>query len=418
MRLTDLFAAISWPVYGDRHLLPAEHRRRRAGRPGSRCDRGGRRRHRRRGGRHGHAHRHAVAGGEDATSAHSAGQPPVPVVRFHLRAQARLDLRLPRLDRSRDRRATVQIDTLAARGRGAARPAGRPPGPDSSAARTRASSSRRRGRHADHPGLRVPDGRRRHVPPRAPPADLGGAVHDLRRARQGGARDHADRLSGAGPRPARLAAARPGPEPRGSSSGGSLGFGGIELDFDQPRHRAARPARAIRAHQRARRWSSRTSCCRACCSRRCRSTARSACEGRSTPARRSKDFLSFDDAPISGVRWASDAYLFISQFFFTTPAQELDWWTGLTLEGGVAFNDGVADKGDFELDGRPDRRRRAAGRLSQHHRRRGRTSRCSTWTSGRSRSTSSGSGRASRLQEVCGRRPGSEGGDPGPGRPS
>ena len=128
---------------------------------------------------------------------------------------------------------------------------------------------------------------------------------------------------------------------------GSLGFGGIELDFDQPktvlhdlreRFELTREAQVV-------------------------------LEDLVLPSvllppvpqhgtigvRRSLDpgetidhFLSFADAPLK-VSLGKDAYLFFSQLFFMTPAQEQDWWTGLTLEGGVAWKDGLEDKGSFEL---------------------------------------------------------------------
>jgi hypothetical protein len=40
--------------------------------------------------------------------------------------------------------------------------------------------------------------------------------------------------------------------------------------------------------------------------------------------------------------------MFLSQLFFATPHEGEDWWSGLTLEGGVALADG--GDGDFELE--------------------------------------------------------------------
>ncbi|MEO6443968.1 MAG: hypothetical protein ABIP66_02235, partial [Gemmatimonadaceae bacterium] len=59
------------------------------------------------------------------------------------------------------------------------------------------------------------------------------------------------------------------------------------------------------------------------------------------------DFLTFADAPLV-VPLGDDAHLFLSKLFFATPHEDKDWWSGLTLEGGVAWADG--DDADFELE--------------------------------------------------------------------
>jgi hypothetical protein len=51
------------------------------------------------------------------------------------------------------------------------------------------------------------------------------------------------------------------------------------------------------------------------------------------------EHLSFRDAPVL-VPLGSDAHAFLSSLFFTTPADGEDWWSGLTLEGGIAWSDG------------------------------------------------------------------------------
>ncbi len=59
------------------------------------------------------------------------------------------------------------------------------------------------------------------------------------------------------------------------------------------------------------------------------------------------DFLTFTDAPLV-VPLGDSAQLFLSKLFFATPREGADWWSGLTLEGGVAWSDGT--DGDFELE--------------------------------------------------------------------
>lgn len=58
------------------------------------------------------------------------------------------------------------------------------------------------------------------------------------------------------------------------------------------------------------------------------------------------DFLTFAGAPLV-VPVGRDADLFLSKLFFRTPAQEEDWWSGLTLEGGVSW---PGAGGDFEVE--------------------------------------------------------------------
>jgi len=57
-------------------------------------------------------------------------------------------------------------------------------------------------------------------------------------------------------------------------------------------------------------------------------------------------FLSFSDAPVV-VPLGSDGHAFLSTLFFRTPEEDEDWWTGLTIEGGVAWSDG--GDGDFAV---------------------------------------------------------------------
>lgn len=59
------------------------------------------------------------------------------------------------------------------------------------------------------------------------------------------------------------------------------------------------------------------------------------------------DFLTFEDAPVV-VPLGDSAHIFLSQLFFATPAEGEDWWSGLTLEGGVAWADGGGE--DFEAE--------------------------------------------------------------------
>ncbi|MGV3708055.1 MAG: hypothetical protein ACO1Q7_04380 [Gemmatimonas sp.] len=59
------------------------------------------------------------------------------------------------------------------------------------------------------------------------------------------------------------------------------------------------------------------------------------------------DFLTFQDAPVV-VPLGEDAQLFLSKVFFSTPEDGAEWWSGLTLEGGVAFTRGV--KSDLEAE--------------------------------------------------------------------
>jgi hypothetical protein len=59
------------------------------------------------------------------------------------------------------------------------------------------------------------------------------------------------------------------------------------------------------------------------------------------------DFLTFEDAPLV-VPLGDDAHIFLSRLFFATPHEEKDWWSGLTLEGGVAWSGG--NGADFELE--------------------------------------------------------------------
>ena len=51
------------------------------------------------------------------------------------------------------------------------------------------------------------------------------------------------------------------------------------------------------------------------------------------------DFLTFADAPLV-VPVGDNVRIFLSQLFFATPHEGKDWWSGLTLEGGVALTDG------------------------------------------------------------------------------
>ncbi|MEU1520113.1 hypothetical protein ABZ490_49770 [Streptomyces sp. NPDC005811] len=131
--------------------------------------------------------------------------------------------------------------------------------------------------------------------------------------------------------------------------GGSLGFGGIELDFDEP-------GTVLRDLQQRIHLSEQ---------------AAVVLEDLVVPSvlwpplpqhgtlgvRRSLQpgetldhYLSFTDAPIVVPLGTTGRHLFLSQLFFITPEQEADWWTGLTLEGGLAWPDsGQAAPGDFEL---------------------------------------------------------------------
>lgn len=59
------------------------------------------------------------------------------------------------------------------------------------------------------------------------------------------------------------------------------------------------------------------------------------------------EFLTFADAPLV-VPVGDDAKIFLSQLFFATPHEGKDWWSGLTLEGGVALAD--SGDGNFELE--------------------------------------------------------------------
>jgi hypothetical protein len=59
------------------------------------------------------------------------------------------------------------------------------------------------------------------------------------------------------------------------------------------------------------------------------------------------EFLTFKDAPVI-VPLGDHAHLFLSRLFFSTPPEGEDWWSGLTLEGGVAWADG--DDADFEAE--------------------------------------------------------------------
>ena len=54
------------------------------------------------------------------------------------------------------------------------------------------------------------------------------------------------------------------------------------------------------------------------------------------------DAISFRDAPIT-IPAGNDVQIFISQLFFRTPAEEQDWWTGITLEGGFSWSSGPGD---------------------------------------------------------------------------
>ncbi|HSM06184.1 MAG TPA: hypothetical protein VK858_16310, partial [Longimicrobiales bacterium] len=60
------------------------------------------------------------------------------------------------------------------------------------------------------------------------------------------------------------------------------------------------------------------------------------------------EFLSFEDAPLL-VPLGDDAHLFLSRLFFATPKDGEDWWSGLTLEGGVAWEDSDDDAFEIEL---------------------------------------------------------------------
>ena len=59
------------------------------------------------------------------------------------------------------------------------------------------------------------------------------------------------------------------------------------------------------------------------------------------------DFLTFEGAPVV-VPLGDHAHCFLSQLFFSTPPEDEEWWSGLTLEGGVAWADG--DDADFEAE--------------------------------------------------------------------
>lgn len=59
------------------------------------------------------------------------------------------------------------------------------------------------------------------------------------------------------------------------------------------------------------------------------------------------DYLTFDDAPVV-IPLGRDADAFLSKLFFRTPAEGAEWWSGLTVEGGVSWPGRGA--GDFELE--------------------------------------------------------------------
>ncbi|MGZ5474268.1 MAG: hypothetical protein ACXWG4_09945, partial [Thermoanaerobaculia bacterium] len=65
------------------------------------------------------------------------------------------------------------------------------------------------------------------------------------------------------------------------------------------------------------------------------------------PGESLSDFLTFADAPLV-VPFGDDAHIFLTRLFFATPHEGEDWWSGLSLEGGVAWADG--DDADFELE--------------------------------------------------------------------
>ncbi len=117
--------------------------------------------------------------------------------------------------------------------------------------------------------------------------------------------------------------------------GGALGFGGIELDFGTP----DTPLHNLKS------WL------------HLNPDARLVIEDLAIPSvlvpvplhgtlglRRSLDmfedlsqYLTFQDTPLV-IPLGPNAHLFLSKFFFRTPAQEQDWWTGLTLEGGLSWH--------------------------------------------------------------------------------
>ncbi len=59
------------------------------------------------------------------------------------------------------------------------------------------------------------------------------------------------------------------------------------------------------------------------------------------------EVLTFADAPLV-VPFVDSAQAFLTRLYFATPREDADWWSGLTLEGGVAWPDGTG--GDFELE--------------------------------------------------------------------
>ena len=128
--------------------------------------------------------------------------------------------------------------------------------------------------------------------------------------------------------------------------GGVLGFGGIELDWDVP---------GTSLHDLRQRL-------------RLRDDARVVIEDIAIPSvllppvplhgtlgvRRSLDpgeslaeHLTFDDAPVV-IPVGRDAHVFLDKFLFRTPAEGEEWWSGLALEGGVAWPD--SGSGDFEVE--------------------------------------------------------------------
>ncbi len=59
------------------------------------------------------------------------------------------------------------------------------------------------------------------------------------------------------------------------------------------------------------------------------------------------DYLTFTDSPVI-VPIGRSADIFLDRFFFRTPAAGEEWWSGLTVEGGVSWPDG--GDGDFEVE--------------------------------------------------------------------